>query len=177
MSKSKRHGPLPGCPSRQDMISASVFMEQRGFTYREWSIMASLCDSDVEIRQYILAFAKECLDAWNGLAPSRGRFSYEIAAIAASNAYANARKEMRNYPKEYIGKLMEPPVPWSKEQTEEKMEAYFKNHPRRWRMTANLHDALELEAAAIYCEPYTTPSGCVIIPFKAAETVGKVVPQ
>lgn len=98
--------------------------------------MVSLCDSDVEIRRYILAFAKECLDAWNGLAPSRGRFSYEIAAIAASNAYANARKEMRNYPEEYISKLMEPPAPWSKEQTEEEWKAYYKEHPHRWRMTA-----------------------------------------
>lgn len=175
MSKSKRHGPLPGCPSRQDMISASVFMEHRGFTYGEWSIMVSLCDSDVEIRRYILAFAKECLDAWNGLAPSRGRFSYEIAAIAASNAYANACKEMRNYPKEYIGKLMEPPAPWSEEQTEEKWKAYYKEHPHRWRMTAKLHEALEQEVAAIYCEPYTTSSGCVIIPFKAADMAGKAV--
>lgn len=175
MSESKRHGPLPGCPSRKDMISAPIFMERRGFTYGEWVIMVSLCDSDVEIRQYILAFAKEFLDAWNGLAPSRGHFSYEIAAIAASNAYANARQEMRNYPKEYISKLMEPPTPWSEEQTEENMEAYFKSHPHRWRMTAKLHKALEQEAAAIYCEPYTTSSGCVIIPFKAADMAGKAV--
>lgn len=177
MSESKRHGPLPGCPSRHDMVQAAIFMERRGFDWNEWPVVARLCDSDLQIRHYILAFAKECLDAWEGLAPSRGRFSYEIAAIAASNAYVNAYKELQNSPKEYVSNLMEPPAPWTEQEQEAYWMAYQQRHPHRCRITSKLKEVLEQETAAVYCEPHTTPSGCVIIPFKAADMAGKAVFQ
>jgi len=172
LNEKKQHGAIPGHPDRYDMVKAGIYMERRGFDWDEWPIVARLCDSEFQIRQYILAFAKECLDAWEGLVPSRGITCHDFAAIAANNVYKKALDEMWDPSQEHINKLFEPPVPRTKEQAEEKCRAYQERH-RPCRVTAKLKEALEQEAAAVYHEPYTTPSGCVIIPFG---TAGKAVP-
>ena len=156
MSESKRHGPLRGCPSRQDMISAAILMEQKGFRWDEWSTMVKLCDSDLQIRQYILSFAKDCLDMWEGLVPNKGHFDHEIAFIAAYHINKKILKEMAHYSDEQLHALLDPPDPWTEEQTEKKWRAYLERHPYRRRVTTKLLEKLEQEAAAIYHEPYTT---------------------
>lgn len=154
-----------GCPSRQEMVRAAIFMERRGFTNSEYSVVARLCDSDIAIRKYILIFAAECLDAFEGLVPHRGIFSHETALIAAFNVYKRARKEIGQKSEEYIDSLLQPPTPWTPEQKEEAWQLYSKRYPDCGKVTSTLLEALEQETAMVYQEPYTTKSGCTIIPF------------
>lgn len=139
--------------------------------------MARLCDSSPAIRKYILSFADECLNAFEGTIPHRGHRNCEIALIAAFNTYEKARKEIGRVPSRYIDSLLEPPEPWAPEQEEMARAAYRENHPDTHRVSAKLKETLEQEAATIYGEPYTSPAGCVVIPFGAAKSARRVVQQ
>lgn len=154
-----------GCPSRQEMVKAAIFMERRGFTFSEWAVVWRLCDSSPAIRGYILSFAAECLDVFEGQIPHRGHRNCEIALIAAFNAYKKARKEIGQVPDGYIDSLLEPPEPWTSEQKEMALQLFRECHPDNVGVTATLLEALEQEAAMIYEKPYTTKSGCTLIPF------------
>lgn len=164
-----------GCPSRQNMVKAAILMERRGFTCKEWSVMARLCDSSAAIRGYILSFADECLNAFDGTIPHRGHRNCEIALIAAFNVYEKTQREIGRVSAGYIDSLLEPPEPWTQEQEEMAWEIYQANHPDNYRVSAKLSEVLEQEAAAIYREPYTSPAGCVVIPFGAAKSTRRVV--
>lgn len=167
MSDTKRN--LPSNPDRYMMIKAAILMERSGFNFNEWTIMARLCDSAYPIRQYILSFAEECLEAFEGLAPTRAHYAYEIAAIAANNVYKKAIAEMPRFSGERIARLMEPPAPWTQEEAARHRAEYYKRHPDSYRVTARLKETLKQEAAAVYHERYKTPTGCTIIPFEPRE--------
>lgn len=171
MNKSRYY---TGCPSRQVMVKAAIFMERRGFTFSEWTIIWRLCDSSAAIRGYILGFAAECLDAFEGQIPHRGHHNYDIALIAAHHIFIKAIKDMGRVSHEYIDALLEPPEPWTPAQEEKAQQLFREYHPNNVKVTKTLKESLEQEAAAIYGEQYTSPDGCVIIPFKAAENARRV---
>lgn len=151
-----------GRPDRTMMVRAAIYMERRRFSYYEWSIIARLCDSSAAIRDHILPYVKEALDMWDGLVPSQGHAADEIALIAAYHAYHKAKVSIGR--KDRISSLLLPPPDWDDE-TRRKAEAdYCERHPFSSRVTAKLKEALDREACEVYGEPYTTASGCQIIP-------------
>lgn len=158
---------LPGRPTRHEMVRAAILMEQSGFDWNEWATMDKICKSSKSIRDYILSYAKDVIDMFEGLEPTKGRFSYEIAFIAASHAQKSAYKQMGSVPKERITALLEPPAPWTDEEYEKAWKAYCQRHPGTPKITAKLKEALERETHIVRNEPYTTSEGCKIIPIFA----------
>lgn len=163
MSNSKKLG--PNYPGREDMVRAAIYMERRGFSWEERDIMLRLCDSSKAIRRYILDYVQDMLDMWDGLKPSKGRFSDEIAYIAAVHAYMTTKNEMRHYSKERLLALLDEPAAWNEKEKEKARKAYQKKHPDNVRVTTKLKEALERETATVYHEPYTTESECTSIMF------------
>lgn len=158
----------PGYPDRYCMIRSALYMERRRYTYDEWCTLSRLCDTDPAIRKYLLAYLKEALNLWDGLEPSRGSQSHEIALIAAAHAYEAAGKECGS--SERIKALLQPPEPWSEQQYADAQASYCKRSPLAAdvRVTKKLLQSLERESSRIFKKPSTTTSGCNIILFPAS---------
>lgn len=151
-----------GRPDRTMMVRAAIYMERRLFSYEEWSIVARLCDSSAAIRNHILPYVKDALDMWDGLVPAQGHTADEIALIAAYHAYHKAGVSIGR--KDRINSLLLPPPDWDDEAKRKAQAAYYDRGPGLGRVTAKLKEALDRETCEVYGEPYTTASGCQIIP-------------
>lgn len=158
---------LSGCPSRHEMVRAAIYMEKRGFDWNEWNIVSRLCGSSKAIRKYILAYIKDALDMWDGLEPTVGSNNCEIAYIAAFHSFCATRKEV--YSEQRADALARSkPEPWSKARYEVAWEDYIKRTEQNVKVTTALKESLEHETYEFYSEPYTSTSGCSIVPFPLA---------
>ena len=158
---------LPGCPSRHEMVRAAIYMEHRGFDWKEWNTISRLCGSSKAIRQYILAYVKDALDMWDGLVPTRGSNSHEIAYIAAFHSFCTTRKEIHSEQRADALARMKPES-WSKARYEVAWEDYIKRTEQNVKVTTALKESLEHETCEFYNEPYASTSSCSIVPFPAA---------
>lgn len=100
-----------------------------------------------------------------GLVPCKASVCHEVAMIAAKHVMKMAFNQAGHISEQRFKELQEPPAPWTKEQKDQALMRYRQHHPDDVRLTAKLKESLKREAAVIYHEPYTTPSGCTIIPF------------
>ena len=160
---------LDGYPDRHIMVTAAVDMERRGFSWGEFRTVSRLCDSSKAIREYALAYIDDLLDMWDGLVPHNGYFNYEIAFIAAQNAWA------RGYEK--IGKsdarvrsLVLCKEEWTEAEYQAARDRYRRNHPySRYCKTKRLIESLEMATCETYGEPYEDGAGHKVIPFVTAK--------
>ena len=125
-------------PTRHEMVRIAISMEERGFDWREWGIMNRLGDAGRPIRDYILSYAEDVLDMWEGRAPSRGHNASEIVFIAANNVGRELYKEL-NYPsRNRMDELLAPPTPWAAEEKAAALNTWRERHSKLPRMSPKL---------------------------------------
>ena len=150
-------------PTRHEMVRIAISMEERGFDWREWGIMNRLGDAGRPIRDYILSYAEDVLDRWEGRAPSRGHNASEIVFIAANNVGRELYKEL-NYPsRNRMDELLAPPTPWAAEEKAAALNTWRERHSKLPRMSPKLRESLEKEYSIIHRD---TANGN-IIPFSS----------
>lgn len=146
-------------PTRHEMVRVAVSMEERGFDWQEWDVMNRLGDAGRPIRDYILNYAEDVLDMWEGRKPSRGHNASEIVLIASCSALRNACKKLDCPSKERMDELLAPPTPWTPEESATAFEAWCERRSKLPRVSPKLKEALEKEYSIVH-KP--TTSGNII---------------
>ena len=114
-----------GRPDRYAAIDIAYLIEKRGFTWDELNVLRMLADSSKAIREYIIDYAKDTLDMWEGLKPHAGHDAGEIAFIAAHHAEELARSRISDANTHKLASLLVAPDPWDDEQKKEALCDYY----------------------------------------------------
>ena len=114
-----------GRPDRYAAIDIAYLIEKRGFTWDELKVCRMLADSSKAIREFIIGYAKDTLDMWEGLKPCAGHDAYEIAFIAAHNAEEYAKSKISGANTHKLASLLVAPDPWDDEQKAKAFDDYY----------------------------------------------------
>ncbi len=139
---------------RYDAIQLPLAVEKRRLRREEYITLLRIAQSSAAVREYILEYAKDLLDSWDGLKPHKGAYAYEHAFVAASHAQEYAYSKMNSYERadERIKDLLSDPEEWSaerKRQAETDYFARFKRYNTPKKLVETLETAEYEEAAEL----------------------------
>ena len=69
---------------RYDAIQLPLAVEKRRYRREEYITLLRIAQSSAAVREYIFEYAKDLLDAWDGLKPHKGAYAYEHAFVASA---------------------------------------------------------------------------------------------
>ncbi len=104
-----------GRPDRYNAVDIAYLIEKRGYTWEELRVLRMLADASSAIREYIIEYAKDALESWEGLKPHTGHCAPDIAYVAAHHAEEYAISKMGGVDPRKLAALLNDPEPLDNE--------------------------------------------------------------